>query len=212
MTVVWRVPKWSLPWIWALVGGIACGGSAFLALALVGTLDLLVIHSQPGTLTHGLDLSAWLILWAVLSMIGVLLATVLAGQAVRLQPTTVPVTLTGVVLSAAFQLSLQQWAAGRQIDYAHDLIGFTMIVPEWVIAIALSLFALDQAPSPIRPVVRFAGLGCVVAMLLIIGSNLRGIEDGIGPDSWLLAVLLMLIVAYALVAAIHLVRRVPSSP
>ena len=207
MALARRTPTQPLSWIWGLCAGTAFGGSAFLALGLVGTFDMLVLHSEPGSLAHGLDLSAWLILWAALAMIGIVLTTIVLKQPVGLSTTTFLLTLAGVVLAAAFQLSLQRWAAGRLIDYSHDLIGFTIIVPDWVIGIAISVFALGQAPLPTRPIVRVTGLGCVVATLAIIGTNVRGASDGISPDSRLAAVLLMLIIVYALMAAVRFLRR-----
>lgn len=144
MAVARRTPLQLSSWIWALSAGTAFGGSAVpgLGLGLVGTFDMLVLHSESGSPTHGLDLSAWLILWAALAMIGIALVTVLLRQPVDLSTTTLAFTLAGIALSAAFQLSLQQWAAGRMIFYSRDLIGFTMIVPDWVIGISISVFAL----------------------------------------------------------------------
>src|SRR2546423_6424554 len=212
MPLARRTPTHPLPWIWALFAGTAFCGSAFLALGLVGTFDMLILHSEPSSLAHGLDLSAWLILWAALAMIGIVLTTVVLRQAVALSITTFLLTLAGVALAAAFQLSLQRWAAGRLLDYSHDLIGFTIIVPDWVTGIAISVFALGQAPLPARPLVRVAGLGCVVATLAIIATNVRGATHGISPDSSLLAALLMLIIVYALVAAVRFLRRAEAMP
>src|SRR2546430_9501561 len=121
MVLVRRMPKQALSWIWAVCAGTAFGGSALLALAMVGTLDMLVLHSEPGSLTHGLDLSAWLILWASLAMIGIVLTTLILRQPLTLSRTTLAVTIAGVALAAAFQLALQQWAAGRNGD-SHDLV------------------------------------------------------------------------------------------
>ena|SRR2546421_541982 len=210
MVLVRRTPKQALSWIWAVCAGTAFGGSAVLALALVGTLDMLVLHSEPGSLTHGLDLSAWLVLWAALAMIGIVLTTMLLRQPVALSRTTLAFTLAGVALAAAFQLSLQQWAAGRMIGYAHDLIGLTIIVPDWVVGMAVSVFALDLAPAPGRPLVRVGGLLCAVAALAIIATNVEGAADGIAPDSWAPALLLMLIAAYSVIAATRLLRQVQS--
>ena len=207
MAVARRTPAQLLPWLWALCAGTAFAGSAFLALGLVGTFDMLVLHSEPGSLAHGLDLSAWLILWAVLAMVGIALTSVGLKQHVGLSATTVALTLVGVALSAAFQLSLQRWAAGRMIQYAHDVIGFTIIVPDAVIAIAIAVFAVEQAPMPTRSLVRIGGLGFVAGTLAIIGTNVRGASDGIGPDSRLPAALLLLIVVYALMAAVRFLRR-----
>ena len=209
MVLVRRTPKQALSWIWAVCAGTAFGGSAVLALALVGTLDMLVLHSEPGSLTHGLDLSAWLVLWAALAMIGIVLTTMLLRQRVSLARTTLAFTLAGVALAAAFQLALQQWAAGR-LGYSHDLIGLTIIVPDWVVGMAVSVFALDLAPAPGRPLVRVGGLLCAVAALAIIATNVEGAADGIAPDSWAPALLLMLIAVYSLVAATRLLRQVQS--
>jgi hypothetical protein len=200
------MPKQALSWIWAVCAGTAFGGSALLALAMVGTLDMLVLHSEPGSLTHGLDLSAWLILWAALAMIGIMLTTVILRQPLVLSRTTLAVTIAGVALAAAFQLALQQWAAGRN-GYSHDLVGLTILIPGWVVGMAVSFFALDQAPAPGRPWVRAGGFACIVAALAIIAMNVNGAIDGIAPDSWAPALLLMLIAVYALIAAIRLRRR-----
>src|SRR6267143_2756747 len=207
MAAVERAPSQPLSWIWVLCAGTASGGSAVLALALVGTLDMLVLHSESGSLTHGLYLSAWLVLWAALALVGIVLTTIVLRQPVGLSRTTLALTFGGIALAAVVQLSLQQWAAGRMIDYAHDMIGFTMIVPDWVVAITISAFALDQAPALARPWVRMGGLGCVAATISIIAMNVRGAADGIGPDSTVPAVLLVLISLYSVVTAIRLLRR-----
>src|SRR5437899_5308867 len=49
---------------WLVTSGFAVCGAGFLALALVGTVDMLLIQSQAGDLTHGLELSADLLIWA----------------------------------------------------------------------------------------------------------------------------------------------------
>ncbi|TME55081.1 MAG: hypothetical protein E6I60_06970 [Chloroflexi bacterium] len=178
-------------------------------MAVVGTLDMLALHSEPGSLTHGLDLSAWLVLWAALAMIGIVLTTMLLRQPVALSRTTLAFTLAGVALAAAFQLALQQWAAGR-LGYSHDLIGLTILVPCWAVGLAISVFALHQAPAPGRSLVRVGGLACVVTALAIIATNVKGAADGVRPDSWVPAMLLMLIAVYSLVAATRLLRQVQS--
>ena len=42
---------------WLVTSGFAVCGAGFLALALVGTVDMLLIQSQAGDLTHGLELT-----------------------------------------------------------------------------------------------------------------------------------------------------------
>jgi hypothetical protein len=184
-------------------------GSAFLSLGVIGTLDTQVIHSAAGSLAHGIKLSAWLTLWALLGMVGLLGTTVLARRATQLSFPVLAIPGAGIALAASFQLALQQWAAGRMLDYAHDIIGFSILVPELLITLAFGAFAVDLAPDSARPVVRTAGAVVSVATLATLSLNLGGLQNGISADSWLLGLLMAMAAGYALTVLIRLVRLLP---
>jgi hypothetical protein len=197
--------------LWVLGGVAAFCGSAYLSLAMIGTPQVLLeIRSEPRSLAHGLELAAWLILWAVLAGIGIALVTAVLFPPVHFSMLGLASALSGVVVAAGLDLSLQQRAAGRGLDYSYDLVGPSIVLPAIVIAIAVSIFALAQAPLVIRPLVRVTVGMLAAAALAVAATNLWGVRDGIAQDSLLLAALLFLTSAYVVATAAHQLRGLPN--
>jgi hypothetical protein len=191
---------------WLLASGFAVCGAGLLTLGLVGTVDMLLIHSQAGDLTHGLELSADLLIWAAFAAIGIAVASVVVCPPVRWSWSAFVVALSGVLIAMLLELALEQWAAGRLIDLDPEYIGVTILVPGLLVAAAMACFAAIQAPTEVRPVVQCLGLGTAVILVAIVATNLPGALDGIKEGSRMLALLLATSVAYALVSVLYLVR------
>jgi hypothetical protein len=196
--------------VWALGAAATFCGSAFLSLAILGTLDRLGIHSEPRSLMHGIEIAAWLAMWAVIAAAGIALVNAVLFPPVHLSMRGLASALTGVVVAAGLDLSLQQSAAGRGLDYSYDLVGPSIVLPEIVIAIGVSIFALAQAPLVIRPLVRVTAGMLAAAALAVVATNLWGVRDGLAPDSRLLAALLFLTSAYVVATAAQQLRGLPN--
>src|SRR5436190_5527895 len=91
--------------VWLAGALTAVSASAFLSLGLIGTLDTQVIHSTAGSLAHGIKLSAWLTLWAVLGIVGLLAVTSLSRRPTRLSLLALGIPVVGISLAASFQLA-----------------------------------------------------------------------------------------------------------
>lgn len=195
--------------IWALGSAAIFCGSPFLSLAMLGTLDLLGIRSEARSLMHGIEIAAWLTLWAVLAAAGIALMTAALFPPLRLSMLGLAATLTGVLLAAGLGLSLQLRAAGRGLDYSYDFVGPSIVLPAIVMAVAVSVLALTQAPPVIRPLVRVAAGILATSALAVAATNLLGVRDGIAEDSSVLAALLFLTSAYVVAAAAYQFRGLP---
>jgi len=191
---------------WLLASGFAVCGAGFLALALVGTVDMLLIHSQAGDLNHGLELSADLLIWACFAASGIAAARVFVCPPARWSWSAFMVASIGVLIAMILELGLEQWAAGRLVDLDPEYVGATILVPGLLVAAATACFAVIQAPKEVRRVVQCLGLGTTVILVAIVATNLPGAMDGIKEGSRVLALLLAMSVAYALVSALYLVR------
>ena len=191
---------------WLVTSGFAVCGAGFLALALVGTVDMLLIQSQAGDLTHGLELSADLLIWAWFAASGITVASVVFCPPARWSWSAFMVALSGVLIAMMLELELEQWAAGRLIDLDPEYVGATILVPGLFVAAATACFAVIQAPKAVRRVVQCLGLGTTVILVAIVATNLPGARDGIKEGSRVLALLLATSVAYALVSALYFLR------
>jgi hypothetical protein len=191
---------------WLLASGSAVCAAAVLALALVGTVDMLMIHSKAGDFAHGLELSVDLLVWALFGAGGVAVASLLLSPPVRWSWSAFTVALIGVMIAMTLQLALHHWAAGRQIDFDPEYLGVTILAPGLLVAVATACFAVFQAPKEVRPLVQFVGLGAALILVAAVATNLPGARDGIKEGSRVLALVLATSVAYALVGAVYIVR------
>jgi len=201
-TAEWR--PW-LPWAWAAWSGVGAV-IGFLAAFGIAVTYAGVLGSLDGDVR--LDLALWFAAWGVLSVAGVLAGGRLAfGRWLPVSAHTLAAPAAGVALAVALELTLSDWAVGRFGFYDSDTIGPTSGLPFLLVPIAVALFGVLIAPrgSAGPPMlVLLAGGGTA---LVVASGNLGGALAGIGADSWLLAAMVALSVAYVIGAVVLAVRR-----
>ncbi len=202
---------WGLrPIAWAVLsfaGWVAAFALAFFVVAVAGILGL------PGPDTGGLRID----LAAVLALHGALafgMVQVAAWLTLETYPRTtvrrVAVPVAGVALAVVLELALHEWAEARYGYYEFEFIGWTALLALALVAAATSSFGVSVAPPGAAGPQFICLLTCGAGVLLIVGSNVRGLGDGVGPGGWPLAVLVGLSGAYVLGSAVLGVRHLRS--
>lgn len=158
--------------------------------------------------THAMDMALWSIVWASLAAFGAVLAARAAfGSWPRIGVGAVIVLLTGTALSVGVHVTLQSWAAARFGHFDPDSIGWTAGLFGILVGLATAAFGVFVAPrgASVWPLA-FVLLGSA-GVVLVLASNLPGLADGLGPESWPLAAWLGASGLYAvLVTAAPLIR------
>jgi hypothetical protein len=190
---------WGLrPIAWAVLsfaGWVAAFALAFFVVAAAGILGLL----GPDTGGLRVDLAAVLALHGSLAFGMVQVAAWLTLETYpRTTARRVALPTAGVALAVVLELALHEWAEARYGYYEVEFIGWTALLALVLVAAATSSFGVSVAPPGAAGPPFICLVTCVAAVLLIMGSNVRGLEDGVGPDGWLLAVLVGLAGAYGL--------------
>jgi hypothetical protein len=191
----------SAPWLWAGISFAAWFASLWIALPLAG-----LVGSGPEA---GLrwDLAAFLALNGALSMAAALGVGRLAfGRWLAVSRTDLVLPALGVVLAIAAELALHEWAWLTIGYYDWDFIGWTAGLSFSIVLVAVAWFGLSVAPRGAAAPPRI-GLGLSATLvILIVLSNVPGLGDGVGPNSWPLAILVGLSGAYAIGAVITSLR------
>jgi hypothetical protein len=157
---------------------------------------------------HLVEMAAWSPVWGVLSVLGVLVAAQLAlGAWLRPPLLAIGVAAVGIGLSAVLNVVLLQWQTTRFGYVEPELVGPTAALFAVLIGLAVAAFGALIAPRRLIgwPLAAFA-LG-FVGVAIIVLSNIPGLGDGIGAESWPLAICVGLAGAYAMVTAGLVLRR-----
>jgi hypothetical protein len=187
---------------WAALSVIFFVAALFAILPLVAAVQL--VWDAP----HLAQMAAWSPAWGILAVLGVLLAARMAlGTWLRPSAVAIGIAGVGICLSAVVNVVLQQWELLRFGITEPELVGPTAGLFAVLVGVAVAGFAAFAAPRrligwPLAAVV-LGFLGVVV----IVGSNVPGLGDGIGADSWPLAIWVGLSGLYALVVTGLVVRR-----
>ena len=199
------MPPRLVSWIWV------AASVAWLALALI--LAFGVVSWLPRLLwpsfapDHGIELAAFTATWGVVGMAGAAaLARVLLGG-VAILPRTALVACAGLVIAAALQVVLHDWAVGKLGYYEPDAIGPTVMLPLALTALAVALFGVAVAPRAFDLAPRVAVVGGGVIVLAIVALNVPGALDGIAARAIALAVVLASVPGYVLVSWAIVLRR-----
>lgn len=180
----------------------------FFAAALFAALPLLAAANLVWDAPHLAQMAIWSPVWGILSILGVLVAAQLAlGAWLRPPATAIGIAAVGIGLSAIVNVVLQQWETIRFGITEPELVGLTAGLFAVLIGVAVAGFAAFVAPRrvigwPLAAV----GLG-VGGVVIIVASNLPGLADGIGADSWPLAIWVGLSGVYAVLVAGLVARR-----
>jgi hypothetical protein len=187
---------------WAALSFTGFVASFFAVLPFIVAMKL--IWDAP----HLAQMGAWSVIWGILSLLGVLVAARLVlGAWLRPRPLGVAVAGVGIGLSAVLNVVLLQWETTRFGYIEPEMVGLTAGLFAVLIGLSVAAFGAFLVPRrligwPLAMVaLGFAG----VAIIML--SNLTGLADGIGADSWPLAICVGLSGVYALVTAGLVVRR-----
>ncbi len=180
----------------------------FFVAALFATLPIFAAVRLVWDTPHLVEMAAWGPIWGGLSVLGVLVAARLAiGTAFRPPAAALGIAAVGIGLSAVVNVVLQQWEMTRFGITEPELVGPTAGLFAVLIGLAVAGFAAYLAPRRLIgwPLAAVA-LGCL-GVAVIVASNVPGISDGIGADSWPLAIWVGLSGVYAAVVAALVGRR-----
>ena len=190
-------------WLWAgltIVGLLIALFAAF-GVAISAVSRGMLPDAGPGSVR--LDLAGFLLLSGAFGMGAVLVAgRVALGSWLEPRRRHLILPAAGVVLAIGVELALHEWARLSFGYYDSDFIGWTAGLSFSVVLVAVAWFWLTVAPNWATAPARIAlGLsGILVA--LIVASNVPGLDDGIGPYSWPLAILVGLSAVYAIGAVV----------
>ena len=174
--------------------------SLFLTVGLEETLlEPMGLETGAGSLAHGIALAAHVAVWGLLAA-GVMVASckIVLPQSRPFGPRSSFVFGLGVILAAAVQLALYEWARDRFVYFDPDMTGITTFLPGVILAQSCLWVTTLVMPRAWRrlPAV---GLGVTsLAILLVVAVNVPGAGDGIRPASVPLAVAIAASSAYVL--------------
>jgi hypothetical protein len=183
------MPPVVVGWVWAAGSAAWLVSALLLALAILGMVRMLWPAFVPD---HGMELAAFVVAWCFLGMAGAAaLARLLLGEVTIRHRAALIAAIAGMVVAATLQFALHGWAVDKFGLFDPEYIGWTILLPFGLVAVAVALFgvslaprAFDQAP---RTSVVIGGLLALAAASL----NLPGAADGIAPRAIPLAVALV---------------------
>lgn len=198
------------PWLWAaltIVGLVLAFFAAFgVAISVVSRAVI------PDAVSAGmrLDLAGFLFLIGTFGIGAVLIAGRAAfGRWLEVRPRHLILPAVGIALAIGVELALHEWAKASIGHYDWDFIGWTAGLSFSLILVAIARFGVIVAPPGAAAPPRI-GLGLsAILVILIVLSNVPGLGDGIGPNSWLLAILVGSSAIYAIGAVITSLRGGP---
>ena len=187
---------------WAALSFTGFVASLFAALPFIFAMKL--IWDAP----HLAQMGAWSVSWGVLALIGVLVAARLVfGAWLRPPPIAVAVAGVGIGLSAVLNVVLLQWETARFGYIEPELVGLTAGL--FAVLIGLSVAAFGALLVPRRLIgwpLAMVALGFAGVAIIVLG-NVPGLANGIGADSWPLAICVGLSGLYALATGGLVLRR-----
>jgi hypothetical protein len=153
-------------------------------------------------------MAAWSVVCGGLSLLGVLVAGRLAFDAwLPLHPMGLTIAAVGVALSAIVHVVLQQWAIGRFGVPEAEYVGWTAGLFAVLIGLAVAAVGAFLAPRQAIGWPLSAVLLGAAGVAFVLLTNVPGLNDGIGDDSWPLAIWVGLSGLYAVGVAAFVIRR-----
>ena len=194
-------------WLWAAltVVGLVMAFLAAFGVAISVVSRILFPDAGPGSLR--LDLAGFLLLIGAFGVGAVLVAGHVAfGRSLAVRPGHVVLPAIRIAIGIGIELAIHEWARLSIGYYDSDFIGWTAALSISVVLVAVAWFGVMVAPRWATAPPRIGlGLSAVIVVLIVL-SNLPGLNDGIGPNSWPLAILVGLAAIYATVAVITSLR------
>lgn len=175
---------------------------------LFATLPILAVVNRFIDLPHLTEMAAWSVVWGGLSLIGVLIAARLAfGAWLPPNAIAIGIAVIGIALSAIVHVVLQQWEIARFGVPEPQYVGWTAGLFAVLIGLAVAAFGAFLAPRQVLGWPLSAVVIGAAGVAFIVLSNVAGLSDGIGDESWALAVWVGLSGLYALGVAGLVIRR-----
>lgn len=196
------------PWLWAALTIVGLVVAFFAACGVAVTVHSWGLFPDAGPGSLRLDLAGLLCLAGAFGMGAVLVAGRVAfGCWLGVRPSHVVLPVIGVAVGIGVELALHEWAEASIGFYDWDFIGWTAGLSFSVVLVAIARFGVTVAP-PGAAIPPSIGLGVSATLVvLIVLSNVPELEDGVGPNSWPLAILVGLCGLYVLLAVAVSVRR-----
>jgi hypothetical protein len=190
-------------WLWAALTIVGLMVAFFAAFGIAAAAASAGLFPRPGDTDLRLDLALLLLLMGVIGVIGVLPAARIGfGSRLVVRPRHLILPAVGIALAIGVELALHEWARLSSIGYDWDFIGWTAGLSFAVVIVAVAWFGVTVAPLGATAPPRIGlGLSAMLVVFIVL-SNVPGLGDGIGPNSWPLAILVGSSAAYAIGAVI----------
>jgi hypothetical protein len=154
-----------------------------------------------------LDLALWLASFGILGM----LAVWLSGRWLLVEPPVVRGALlvpgAGIAIAVAEELALHEWAETSLGYYDWDLVGPTAGLSFLLVLVSIGVFTERVAPAAAAGLVAIGVIVGAALVAMIVASNIPGLGDGIGSESWPAVIAIALAGFYAVVAVVALRGR-----
>ena len=195
------------PWLWAALTIVGLVVAFLAAFGVTVTVASRGLFPDAGLGSLRLDLAGFLLLIGAFGIGAVLVAGRVAfGSWLDARPRHLVLPAAGVTLAIGVELALHEWATLSFGYYDWDIIGLTAGLSFAVVLIAVAWFGALVAPPGADAPPRI-GLGLsAIPVFLVVVSNVPGLGDGIGPNSWPLALLVGLAAIYAAGAVVISLR------
>ena len=195
-------------WLWAALTIVGLVIALLAAFGLATSVVSRGMFADAGSGSLRLDLAGFLLLTGAFGMGAVLIAGRLTlGSWLEPRRRHLIPPAAGVTLAIGVELALHEWARVSYGYYDPDFIGPTAGLSFSVVLVAVAWFWLSVAPPGATAPPRIGlGLSAILVGLIVL-SNVPGLRDGIGPNSWPLAILVGWSAVYAIGAAVTSLRR-----
>jgi hypothetical protein len=198
------------PWLWAALTIVGLVVAFFAAFGVAVTVISRGLFPDAGSGSLRLDLAAFLLLTFAFGIGAVLVAGRVAfGRWLVVRRGYLVLPVAGVGVGIGVELALHEWAEASIGYYDSDFIGWTAGLSFSMVLVAVGWFGVTVAPPEAAAPPRIGLALSAILVVLIVVSNVPGLEDGIGPNSWPLAILVGSSAIYAISAVITSLRGGP---
>ncbi|MEX2011625.1 MAG: hypothetical protein WEF51_05270 [Chloroflexota bacterium] len=201
----YAMPPVVVSWVWA------SGSAAWLAPALLlalGFLGMVRLLWPAFVADHGMELAAFIVVWGVVGMAGAaFLARVLLGNVAVGDRVALIVAIGGIAIAATLQFSLHAWAVDKFGLFEPEYIGWTVLLPFGLTAVAVAMFGISLAPRVFDLAPRTSVVIGGLLSLATASLNLPGAVDGIASRALPLALALVASCIWVVCACWIAVRR-----
>lgn len=198
------------PWLWAALTILGLVLAFFAAFGVAVPVVSRGVFPDGGPGSLRLDLAGFLLLMGAFGMGAVLVAGRVAfGRWLSVRSGQVVLPAIGIGIGIGVELALHEWARLSIGYYDVDFIGWTAALSFSVVLVAVAWFGVTVAPPGATAPPRIGlGLSALIVVLIVL-SNVPGLDDGIGSNSWPLAFLVGASALFAIGAVVTSLRGRP---